>query len=104
MRYGYFAFEHRKTSINDVYLEAVGFAEVNPVLGKHATYIEGLKDWALDLLRNGKHESGLFSFSYGEITNRDEPGDDLAHVFLAWDGQRELTAAQLSVKATITAS
>jgi len=90
MRYGYFAFEHRKTSINDVYVEAIGFAEVNPVLGKHETYIDGLKDWALDLLRNGKHESGLFSFSYGEITGRDEPGEDLASLMLAWDGLQEL--------------
>ena len=89
MRYGYFAYELRKTSINGLTYELVGFAEVNPVLRKHEKYVAGLRPWALDLLRNGRHEAGLFCFSYGEVIEYDELGNSLTDVMLAWDGERE---------------
>ena len=98
MRYAYFAYELRKTSVNDISYELVGFAEVNPALRKDDTYITELRTWALDLLRKGHHKAGLFSVSYGEVVDYDELGKALAELTLAWDGTNEfaLTDAQTS--------
>ena len=90
MRYGYFAYELRKTSVNDLSYDLVGFAEVNPALRKHEKYAADLRTWALDLLRNGRYEAGLFNFYYGEVSEDEELGKTLADLMLAWDGTNEL--------------
>jgi hypothetical protein len=100
MRYGFFAYEQRKTGINDVTFEYVAFTEVNHALGGHNSFRERLRPWALEVLRASKQEAGLFSFSYSEIDADDEPGDTLFWFHLVWDGQRELVPGQLTEYAT----
>jgi hypothetical protein len=89
MRYGYFAFDHRKTGVNDVQVESIGFAEVNQVLGKHELFTQRLRPWALDLLRVGRHEAGLYSFVYAEVDQFNQAGEVIADVSMAWDGSNE---------------
>lgn len=89
MRYGFFAFDHRKVGVNDVYVESIGFAEVNQALGKHALFIERLHPWAIDLLRVGRHEAGLYSFVYAEVDQFDQAGEVIADISVAWDGSNE---------------
>jgi hypothetical protein len=98
MRYGYFAYELRKTSINDLRHELVGFAEVNPVMRKYDTPVTELHRWALDLLHHGRHEAGLFTFTYSEVVEYDELGKPLAELMLAWDGVSEFARAEQAGK------
>ncbi|MEV6872738.1 hypothetical protein [Amycolatopsis sp. NPDC051128] len=102
MRYGYFAYELRKTSVNELHYELVGFAAMSSV-SKHDKYVANLRTWALDLLRSGQHEAGLFSFSYGEVNEYDEMGKTLADLMLAWDGTSELTSADHPARLTTEA-
>ncbi|MFE0028175.1 hypothetical protein [Amycolatopsis sp. NPDC059021] len=94
MRYGYFAYEQRKISINKVDYGFIGFAEMNSALRKHETSVRELREWGFALLRTGRYESGYFNFCYGEIDDYDEPGDVLATVDVAWDGSRELMPSE----------
>lgn len=77
--------------MNGMDFEHIAFAEVNPALGGgHERFKERLHDWALDVLRTGRHEAGLFCFSYCSIDGDDEPDDYLANILLAWDGTEEV--------------
>ncbi|GAA4539766.1 hypothetical protein [Amycolatopsis samaneae] len=92
MRYGYFAYEQRKTSIKDMAFEFIGFAEVNPESPEYDRSAERLHDWALGLLTTCNHEAGYFVFNYGQVGEDGEPEDILATLDVAWNGDRELAA------------
>lgn len=90
MRYGFFAYESRKTSVNDGTMEPIAFAEVNYRLGGHEVFKPKLRSWLLQLLEQGRYEAGLFTCTYCEIVGESDPGDCLLELFVAWDGTAEV--------------
>ncbi|WP_216210652.1 hypothetical protein [Amycolatopsis aidingensis] len=104
MRYGYFAFDHRKTSVHEVDLAQIGFAELNHALGGDQRFTEGLRPWGIDLLRTGRHEAGLFTFVYAETDELGTMGRSIAELEIAWNGRTEIpSGAQGSIPALNTA-
>ncbi|WP_141998926.1 hypothetical protein [Amycolatopsis cihanbeyliensis] len=78
--------------MNDVDFAQIGFVEVNHALGGHQRFAEGLRPWAIDLLRTGRHEAGLFTFLYAATDARGTPGESIAELEIAWNGAGEIPA------------
>lgn len=91
MRYGYFGYDQRKTSLSRIDFEYIAFTAVNTELGGPEKYKDRLHEWALTVLRTGGHETGLYSFSYCTMNEYDEPEKLIAEHLIAWDGTEEVT-------------
>lgn len=97
MRYGFFLYEVRKPSSDEVEWELISFREVNPERDGFAELTAQLLPWATDVLRAGKHEFSLFSVEFSEVNEYGDPEICVCDSYLAWNGGRQIASGELSV-------